>query len=530
MRVVNTQDGSVLDRTFDRSPVRIGRSSLNELQIQAAFVSQYHAVIEFDGTRLQLRDLGSTNGTTLRATGRMPPNTAIDLTQQNYEFAIVSLWFQLFFVSDVAPAKVERKREGTILSMDVNELQKMMAGAQANVPAPGPAGPDRSREQLVRLQPAYDEYRASWGKLYRELFSLSNSLDPASRGRLLQQMLADMGPVQNEGDFQRLATQFGVPIAPVAGAQPAQGGTREEAVALQALRDLAASFVPARGPLERVVDVVAFAQKMQDVLDVFFKCFLPLRDGHKQFQTQMDIKKTRSPKEQVNAARAVETAREPRELAARVLDWADPSNEGSRALESTFAEVMVHQVAMLNGVMRGVRSLLAKLAPASIEAELGNPRRRTASGMQIGPFRYKTLWELYAEIYGDFAEDEKQAFMLIFGPEFVHAYTELSGDAPAIAGPGGPQAPHAFGQNVGQPPHHAFPQAPAGMRNPSMPPGAFGQPPMVTHPPGTHPPQGQGQGNTRPPQQPPLVQQPPGPQGPWPGGGTWPPGGGPPRR
>ncbi|HEY8090582.1 MAG TPA: FHA domain-containing protein, partial [Polyangiaceae bacterium] len=200
MRVVNTQDGSVLDRTFDRSPVRIGRSSLNELQIQAPFVSQYHAVIEYDGTRLTLRDLGSTNGTTLRASGRVPPNTAIDLTQQNYEFAIVSMWFQLFLVSDVAPAKSEKKREGTILSMDVNELQKMMAGASPVGASAG--GQDRSREQLTRLQPAYDEYRASWGKLYRELFAMANSLDPASRARLLKQMLADMGPVQNEGDFQ----------------------------------------------------------------------------------------------------------------------------------------------------------------------------------------------------------------------------------------------------------------------------------------------------------------------------------------
>jgi hypothetical protein len=151
--------------------------------------------------------------------------------------------------------------------------------------------------------------------------------------------------------------------------------------------------------------------------------------------------------------------------------------------------------------------------------------------MQIGPFRYKTLWELYAEIYGDFAEDEKQAFMLIFGPEFVHAYTELSGDAPANAGPaGGPGAPHAFPQNMGQPaPQHPFPQAPAGPRNPSVPPGAFTHPPMVTHPPVTHPPQ-PGRPNTGP-QPPPMVQQPPGPQGPqgpW-TGGPWP-GGGPPRR
>src|SRR5262249_43254764 len=151
--------------------------------------------------------------------------------------------------------------------------------------------------------------------------------------------------------------------------------------------------------------------------------------------------------------------KEPRELAARVLDWSDPSNEGSRAIESTFAEVMVHQVAMLNGVMRGVRSLLAKLAPASIEAELSNPRRRNAGGMQLGPFRYKSLWEVYQEVYGDFAEDEKQAFMLIFGPEFVHAYTELAGEPAAGAAPGAAPAPNAFGQNVGPPPP-AFPQAP----------------------------------------------------------------------
>jgi type VI secretion system protein ImpI len=521
MRVVNTQDGSVLERTFDRSPVRIGRSSLNELQIQAAFVSQYHAVVEFDGTRLLLRDLGSTNGTALRTSGRVPPNTPIDLTQQNYEFAIVSMWFQLFFVSDVAPAKAERKRQGTILSMDANELQKMMTGGLSGGAPAAPAGPDRNREIVGRLQPAYDEYRASWGKLYRELFAAANALDPASRDRLLQQLVADMSAVQNEGDFQRLAAHFGRPMASPGGAggSPARQEVRqEEAVALQALRDLAASFVPQRGPLERVVDVVAFAQKMQDVLDVFFKCFLPLRDGHKQFQTSMDIKKTRSPRE-INAARAVETAREPRELAAKLLDWADPSNEGSRAIESTFAEVMVHQVAMLSGVMRGVRSLLAKLAPQSIEAELANPRRRAASGMQLGPFRYKTLWELYGEIYGDFAEDEKQAFMLIFGPEFVHAYSELAGEAPQAAGPGGP-APHAFGQPQGAAPPallHAFPQpqqgqAPQGMAG--RPPGPVAPPPLVSGPPGAHGPQ------------PPA----PAPQGPW-TGSPWPgPGGGPPRR
>jgi type VI secretion system protein ImpI len=454
LRVVNTQDNSVLERTFDRSPVRIGRSSLNELQIDAPFVSQYHAVIDFDAKRIELRDLGSTNGTSLRS-GRLPPNTPVDLTAHNHEFAIVSLWFQLSPISEVEPVKSERRRRGAVLSMGPQELQKIMMGSSSPALAQAPAGAaDPTPELLARLRPAYAEYRAAWARFYRELFGAMNSIDAAARDRLLQQITVEMGPAQGENDFQRLAAHLGRPVA--APAQAPRAAAREETVALQALRDLAASYLPQHGTLERVVDVVAFAQKVQDALDVFFKCFLPLRDGHRQFRTQLDIKRSRSAMD-LSVARAVETAREPRELAARVLDWTDASNEGTRAIESTFAEVMVHQVAMLSGVMKGVRSLLSKLAPASIEAELGNPRRRAASGMQIGPFRYKTLWELYAEIYGDFAEDEKQAFMAIFGAEFVNAYSELAGDGAAPAQ--GANAPQGF--HTTSPSPHAggpFPQ------------------------------------------------------------------------
>jgi type VI secretion system protein ImpI len=513
MRVVNTSDGSVTERTFDRSPVRIGRSPLNELQIEAPFVSHYHAVVEFDGKRLTLRDLGSTNGIALRASGRVPPNTPVDLTQQNFEFAIVSLWFQLFFVNDVEPAKSVRRREGTILSMDLSEVQKMAAGGVAP-PAALPTGPDRSKELMTKLQPAYDEYRASWAKFYQQLFTTVNGLDQGARQRLLNQMLTEFAAARQEGDFQRLSTYFGgAPAGAPAGAGARQGDmTREEAIALQALRDLAAAFVPNHKPLESVVDVVTFAQKLQDALEVFFKCFLPLRDGHRQFKTQMDIRRTRSAGAGANAARAVEMAREPREVSAHVLDWSDPSNEGSRAIESTFAEVMVHQVAMLSGVMRGARSLLAKLAPQSIEAELGNPRRRAASGMQLGPFRYKTLWELYTEIYGDFAEDEKQAFMLIFGPEFVHAYSELAGEPPPAGGAGQAQPPSAFAPRV---PGVSQPGMPS---SPVPPPAIVGSPPRVQPPP--------------PVQQPPPVQPAPGQQQQPPQGwsGSWPGGGGPPRR
>jgi type VI secretion system protein ImpI len=490
VRVVSMQDGSAFERTFDRSPVRIGRNPLNELQIQTAFVSQFHAVLEFDDTHIMLRDLGSTNGTALRASGRMQPNRPVDLTSQNFEFAIVSLWFQLFFVS-APPPRVEQKREGTILSLNVSELHNLMRPSVAGAAPQVQTGPDRTPELLANLRPAYEEYRAAWAKVYRELFASVNPLEPAARQRFLERASVDLAAMQHEGDFQRLSAYFGGSTTPKA-KQSHSDTTRDEAVALQALRDLAAGFVPQRGQLERVVDLVMFAQKVQDLLGVFFKCFLALRDGHKQFKTQMDIRRTKPTGEQLSPALAVEVIADPRELASRVLDWTDPTNEGSRAIESTFAEIMVHQVAMLSGVMRGVRSLLAKLAPQSIEAELENPRRKNAGGIQLGPFRYKTLWELYSEIYGDFAEDEKQAFALIFGSEFASAYSELAQEAV-------PAAAH------GMPPH-ALPFA-----QPKGPPGPYGPPPYGSGPPAaqTGPqPRGSGSGyhQVAPP---PMVPQPP---------------------
>lgn len=433
VRIVNTQDGKAIDRIFDRSPVRIGRSPINELPIEAPFVSQFHAVLEFDGQRVTLWDLGSLNGTALRATGRMTPNTPVDLTSHNFEFAIVSLLFQLGFVN-AEPERPQVKREGLLLSLDTHAMQEMLQN-DGVTPGPAPAGPDRTAELLQHLQPAYRAYREAWDKLHRDLVGVLEPLEPAARQRLLAQVRTNMSAIQNEAEFQPISNRFGK--APTGTRELVQTMTGKD-FAMQALLDLAAGYLPQKGPLKDRLELIIFAQKLQDLLAVFFKCFIALRDGHKQFKMQMDIREARHANEQMSAARAVQTARDPRELGARLLDWSNPSMEGARAIESSFAEVMVHHVALLNGVTRGVRSLLAKLAPAAIEAELDNPRRKSASGSKLGPWRYKTLWQLYAEIYGDFAEDEKQAFALIFGPEFAAAYSELAEEA----APEGP--PSAF--------------------------------------------------------------------------------------
>jgi hypothetical protein len=61
----NTDSGTVDERLLVRSPVRLGRSDLNDLMIDSGYVSRWHSLIRFDHARVEYLDLGSTNGTVL---------------------------------------------------------------------------------------------------------------------------------------------------------------------------------------------------------------------------------------------------------------------------------------------------------------------------------------------------------------------------------------------------------------------------------------------------------------------------------
>ena len=135
----------------------------------------------------------------------------------------------------------------------------------------------------------------------------------------------------------------------------------------------------------------------------------------------MDIRRTES---EAHGAR-VETATTSEELARALLDFRQGSPDAPRDVEGAFADLMIHQVALLNGVMNGVKSLLAELSPSAIERAAEDPRKRGGGGLQIGPFRYRQLWELYAERHSDLADEEREAFSLIFGPDFARAYAQF---------------------------------------------------------------------------------------------------------
>jgi type VI secretion system protein ImpI len=197
-----------------------------------------------------------------------------------------------------------------------------------------------------------------------------------------------------------------------------------EALALQGLRELTSSLVPGV-PLETTGDVARLITKLHDTIEVFCRCFIPLREGYAQFVSQMDLQKAAMQRSmsRSRAYMAVESAQHPGAVAMALLHWREPSFDAPKAIEGIFADLMIHQMALLDGVMQGVRALLEELSPENIEKALDEREPRGPLGLNLQVGRYKAMWETYRARFEELSE-EKQAFTHIFGPEFTEAYRE----------------------------------------------------------------------------------------------------------
>jgi type VI secretion system protein ImpI len=99
-----------------------------------------------------------------------------------------------------------------------------------------------------------------------------------------------------------------------------------------------------------------------------------------------------------------------------LLDPQDRSYDGPNAVEGILADLMIHQVALLDGVMVGVRSLLDELSPQSIEQAVGIG----GSAGLLGA-KYKARWEEFCQRFEKLSEGQ-QSFSYVFGQDFAEVY------------------------------------------------------------------------------------------------------------
>lgn len=141
VRVENCATHQFTEHSFQRSPIRIGRNALNELTLNEGYVSLSHAVLRYDPERIQVIDLGSTNGTLVDGV-RIESNVPVTL-KDGAELRIGDLRFHLQRRSGVpAPAPERDRTQFRLATHDVRAVSPGVPTPSAPVPAAA-AGPAR---------------------------------------------------------------------------------------------------------------------------------------------------------------------------------------------------------------------------------------------------------------------------------------------------------------------------------------------------------------------------------------------------
>ena len=213
------------------------------------------------------------------------------------------------------------------------------------------------------------------------------------------------------------ASRSPVPQAPAGASRDTQHLSMSmDLLALLGLRELASSLVP-NVPLETTGDVARLLTKLHDLIEVFCRGLISLREGYAQFASATDV--SRSESRRLNrspSAIRVEAARDPASLAAALLDWRSQEYDGPQVVEALLVDVVMHHAALVEGVMRGVETLLDELSPEALEEEV-----KKDGGGVFG--RHRALWQAYKSRH-QAVSGERRRFELLFGPEFAASYRE----------------------------------------------------------------------------------------------------------
>jgi len=288
---------------------------------------------------------------------------------------------------------------------------------------PGTGGLQGSIQQLV---PLYTAYRNAWQALHTSMVRHGAALPEADRAPLIAQLQQRLPGVVHEPQFEEFARSLGVSIPRPAGGSPGgaalppvQGsGNRLDVMARELLGQFVRSYLPGSKGLESGADMDRFLDRLAEVLETFGRAFVELRQGHDQFGQEMAVTLA---SDQTPLRKAKST----REVLRYLLDWKAPdSADRVQELMGGFVDVMIHQIALLNGMREGVRDLLQGLDPGAPEGGgFGSFLAR------LWPFQASRKLRQLEERVKTLMEEERELTSVLFGPEFAKAYLAIVGDA-----------------------------------------------------------------------------------------------------
>lgn len=428
IRVTQDAESQPVEHRVSGLPIGIGRDSANEVQVASMFVSGYHARIEEVKGRLFVRDLGSRNGTQVTTPDgvktRVAAQALYDLSQSGNEFFLGST-VRVEVIDPERPIAGDsflgRARDVPRRPVEsfIDSPARGGAGADDLPPLPGASG-GRSAGWDVPPMPIGNPYAPppaatpypSGGPL--SLPPLPGEAAPRGGPDLRAELRDALPPRRNFEPVGAGAWQHAPSPASSAGSGALATGNFQltmEGLALQGLRELVGSLLPGR-TIETQGDVARLITRLHDAAEVLCRSLIPLRQSYLKFVSSMELQKSAH---YGRASLVLDMARDPAAVAAVLLDFREGGEDASKSLESSLQDLTLHQVAMLDGVMQGVRALLEELAPDAIMAQAEAKRSSLFGG------REKDAWEEYCARY-ERLSDEKETFQRIFGEEFAQAY------------------------------------------------------------------------------------------------------------
>lgn len=158
-------------------------------------------------------------------------------------------------------------------------------------------------------------------------------------------------------------------------------------------------------PISRDDILVAFAmERVSLLIETFATSYVGLRDGTEQFEKEMGLYL-------VHESTPLHDAKTSQDLLNHLLDWSADTGDRIDEVKRSYAELAVHQVALINGVMAGVRELLNDLQPKS--RGLG----RFLPGYSVRDVEKRRK---------DLLEEDRFA-KVVFGKAFERAYYAVTG-------------------------------------------------------------------------------------------------------
>lgn len=363
IRVEVATSGRVAEYFFKRFPITIGRHADNDVRIAETFVSSFHARVSETRGRLCVVDLDSRNGVEVELAPGAPRRRLPTQTPHGLEACGLE-----FFIGDCR------------VSVHVGERVSAKAAAMQSLPALSSLG----------LPPEFDAHHFQ-------------SVD-AHSVRL---------PGPSEAAFK-------APDAPRALVTHELNLSPERA-ALQGLRELGRSLAPGL-TLETAGDVARLISRLHASVEVLCRAFVQLQATHASFSAKMNVGP--NPRAGI-AGRSLRNLTSPRQVAERLLDWRPAAEAVSAEVQACLGDVAVHQVALLDGIMQGVASLLAELGPEKIEAEAG---QGGVMGGLVPLRKHRVFWEAYLERHAELSHGDT-ALAHVFGAAFRQAYVEYQGRA-----------------------------------------------------------------------------------------------------